>query len=122
MKNSTGTVKHFFTDIYPCNITVFLGLDATEITDYFKEKQPDNEVIKGFDFGNPGFTIGDLDGDVWVYIDKEYVKNLGVIVHECFHVVEFILGYVGVRHGNKSSEAFDDFLQYVFNQVIADDN
>jgi hypothetical protein len=115
---SNSTVKVISNSIYPCYVTVFMGTDPTDVKDYFSKHCPDNKVVDVLDFLNPGSTIMDLDGDVWIYVSKDYTKNVPVLVHESFHATEYIMDYVGVKHSRKSSEAFAYLLQYIVSEIL----
>lgn len=115
---SNSTVKVIRNNVYPVIVTIFFGTDPADVHQYFKNECPDNKVVDVLDFSNPGWTIADQDGDVWIYIRKDYVNDLPVLVHELFHAVEYTLDYVGVKHSRKSSEAFAYLLHYFVSKAI----
>ena len=49
------------------------------------------------------------------------VRNVdtGVICHECFHAVEFHFAKIGMPHGNKSSEAWAYYLQFLVQEITS---
>ncbi|OGB84457.1 hypothetical protein A3F66_07050 [candidate division TM6 bacterium RIFCSPHIGHO2_12_FULL_32_22] len=43
---------------------------------------------------------------------------LPIITHEMFHVVTFLFNHIGIKHSNKSEEAFAYQLQYYCNKLL----
>lgn len=43
---------------------------------------------------------------------------LGILAHECFHAAESTLNNCGVRHCNKSSEAFAYLIESIFRRSL----
>jgi len=105
-------------NIYPVIITVFYGDDPVDVQKYFLDNKPDSNALDHFNYSDPGTTVGDLDGDVWIYLHKDYIQHIPIIVHEAFHATEFMMDHVGIKHGRKSSEAFAYMLQYIVGEMI----
>ena len=86
-------------------------MKTNEIFSYLDENEKNANVIKGIlDLSCPGYTCTIQDsGDVYINIQEKYLQNIGMIAHECFHAVEYIMEYVGIPHSNESSEAYAYF-------------
>jgi len=122
MKIYTG-IKYHKLPIYPQAVLYCIGVDYKSIVDYVKEYISDtdhNELREEyFSSNNKGYTIFLKDSmTVVIWINEEYVEDLGTITHELFHCTEFIMEDSGVVHAAESSEAFAYLLTHLSDQLL----
>lgn len=105
--------------IYPCNTYVFRchSLDtAKEDLKAIYEEYYKYILTEYFD--NPGYTIRLPNGSVIVLLNEEYINNIPIIVHEAFHVTEFIMDYVHTPLTDDTSEPYAYLLGYIVEQIL----
>lgn len=103
--------------IYPYYVYVCIG-SVKEALDYFqKQVEEDPEILDEHITGDYcAYTLRLPNGDICMHILN--TDNLvPVIVHESFHVVEFVFNRIDITHTIETSEAFAYYLQYIFTQI-----
>lgn len=114
-------IKYHQMPIYPLNLMICKGVDYDEIVAYVKEfgKPEDLALLHESHFTDSrGRTILLHSGHVLIWLNKDNVNDVGIIAHEAFHAVEFVLEYVGIIHCTESSEAFAYLLTYIVEQIM----
>lgn len=91
---------------------------ASAKEDLFCIHEKYDKVIDTSIFESPGYTVRFTDGSIAIFLQKEYINNIGIIVHEAFHATEFILDFVGIKHSDETSEVYAYLLQYIVNEII----
>jgi len=114
-----NTVKKLKCEIFPVIITFFLGMSAEDIHSYLESNTEHSAtVIRLLNLTTPAYTLSMVNhGEIFVNINEDYLDNPGYIAHECFHATEYTMEYVGIKHGEKSSECFAYFLTYLINAL-----
>ena len=54
-------------------------------------------------------------GNCIIVISK--TNNIALLVHELFHVVEYVFDYIGLIHSVESSEAWAYYLSYLIKEI-----
>lgn len=73
---------------------------------------------------NLDFLILEKDVLGRTYFDNDKIvvvlnnNNLPALVHEIFHVVEYVFAYVGIIHSLESSEAWAYYIQYLTRKIL----
>lgn len=119
-KRSTEKIK-IELEIYPSTVYVYLGLTGNQIMEDVMTfyKNVDTSIINNDKFDDhAGYTILIPDGTIILSVRKDYINDIGVIVHEAFHATEYILSYAGMKLSNDSSEAYAYLLEYLINKII----
>lgn len=124
MKRSyTNDLQVIPASIYPCNIYVFRGATYSGIEEHLKEIDTQLlTLIKKEYFNNPGYTFCTSAGDIVILLRNDYVKNVSIITHECFHAVEFIMDIIGCPLNENSSEPYAYLLGYLTDLIFNYDN
>jgi len=99
---------------FPQKLHVIRNLNPNEAYTYIKEAYSDlDETINVDQFeNNLGYTLRVPNGTIFMYIASKN-DTIGLIVHESFHVVEFVMEFVDTPHCHETSEVFAYMLQYI---------
>jgi hypothetical protein len=99
---------------------VFLGSDPKRVMERvsaiypeYSSSQISLEILEDV----LGYTYMAENGSIVVYIKLSEISNFGILAHEAFHVVEFVMEFAGVEHCSQSSEAFAYLLTYIVNEI-----
>lgn len=65
-------------------------------------------------FSGVFFAHNERETDLYIILDG---KDRGVIVHEVFHLVAYVMRWVGIPLIEESEEAYTYLMTYVFNRV-----
>ena len=109
--------QHFIIkcQVYPYEIMVLMGYDFDEITSVLSAYVPEDieSEISLINTDSVGATAMLSNGITLMRLDAEIKpeKLNGIIVHECFHAVKFILDELGMKLTNESEEAYSYLLQ-----------
>lgn len=100
--------------IYPLNIYVFYG-DAEKAKIFFKEHSIDVECIdKYISDKYAARTVRTEESSILIHLTE---LSVGMIVHECFHAVEFVFDHIGLDLKKHSSEAWAYYLEYLVTEI-----
>ncbi len=105
--------------LYPFDVLVVLGMDREEIFAWFKKKgllltEEDKKYIK---MTGRGRTVMLPNGQTILWIKYMPACIDGVVAHEIFHVVSFLMEKIGVKYSFDSDEAFAYAIEYLTNII-----
>jgi hypothetical protein len=106
-------------DIYSTDILVSVGQSDDELLERLGLEPEVFEELFG-DF-NKCVARTSMHDDGWIIIRLKDLNDVGVIAHEVFHSVCYLMRRVGIKHSFNSEEAFAYLIQYILNQIIKDD-
>lgn len=55
---------------------------------------------------------------LWTKNRLDTPENIGFLVHEAFHAVEFLYNKIGIKHNVESGEAWAYMMQYIVAEVL----
>ncbi len=105
--------------VYPFDVHVFVGDDLKKCHKFIKSfipKKAREEILPKFDGDYSGYTLQAKNGSIIVHYVR--VPELGLMCHEAFHAVEFILEHIGIKHNEHTSEAYAYYLHYLIEQLL----
>lgn len=114
-------IKRLNFDTYPVEIHVFVTKTDQEILDYVIENQLEHYEDL--------FKLAESEEAIFVY-EKDYptvylrFRNIdypSIVAHEAFHVVAFIMRYIGVRLSKNSEEAYAYLLQAILDKIYEEE-
>jgi hypothetical protein len=109
--------------IYPFEILVSFHDSFEELESIIKKKLPGNihdgiELFKSTDLAK---TVMFSNGTTCIWFTPKLISGglwgHGVISHEVFHAVDFLMNKIGIRLSNKSDEAYAYLIQYLTNEI-----
>ena len=102
--------------IFPYDVMILFNLQYPDLEKTLKRHLPidvHNE-IKAFDSDYDATTVLFSTGQTCIHFRK---KTAGVVAHEIFHAVHFILDRLGMKLTVESGEAYAYLIQYLTNEV-----
>lgn len=104
---------------YPFDTIIAIGGTIEDIENFFKIKkfkfkdelrEKLNESLSSY-----AFTFFDeKDHTTLVWFKKDSFKNIGVVAHEIFHLVNYVFTFIGVS----GEETFAYQMQYLINNIL----
>jgi len=104
--------------VYPFDVHVFVGDDLKKCHKFIKSfipKEAREEIFKQFDNDYSGYTLQAKDGSIFIHYP--FKPTIGLLTHECFHVVEFTFAHIGIKHTKSTSEAYAYYLHYLTDEL-----
>lgn len=104
--------------VYPFDVHVFVGDDLKKCHKFIKSfipKESRKEILKKFNGDYCGYTLQYIDGSIFIHYPVK--PGIGLINHECFHVVEFTFAHIGIKHTRSTSEAYAYYLHYLTDEL-----
>ena len=115
-------MKKYFsvsTEQYPFHILFSLGQDSKELVASMKESGlvlgEEEEKLMNFPEDDFGVTVPFEGGAVLVWV-REFSgdpDSHGRVAHEIFHATEWLMRWIGIKPGKKSSEAYAYMIQFL---------
>ncbi len=116
MKNNSFIIKG---TVYPFDVHVFVGDDLKKCHKFIKSfisKESREEILPKFNGDYSGYTLQGKNGSIIIHYVR--IPELGLMCHEAFHAVEFILEHIGIVHTPETSEAYAYYLHYLIDQLL----
>lgn len=121
--------KEFYDDVYHAHVWIIYKQDADEIKEYLNKHLHDHLGDEGRSFDRfesyGSVTYGyRLVDKTWR--EKVFIIHIpdqlttGVLVHECFHLADFILDHAGVSTfptSQDNNEHFAYYLEYITRNI-----
>lgn len=98
---------HFYEEVYGVNIYVINGVSPERLTEFVQREFKDPNYSDLTEF--TGRCVRHPDKGTVVAMRRKFsghCDEVGLLAHECFHAVEYILSPRGFTHGEATSEAF----------------
>jgi hypothetical protein len=116
-------IKTFIVDcaVYPFHILCYFGEDRTllykKLSKFTTKEQLDE--IKGFGYKKgKAFMLPGGQTVLWMSCVPESCFDYGILAHEVFHCVVFIMEKVDIKFGHDGEEAFAYLIGYVTKEIM----
>lgn len=102
--------KYIKPTIYP--LSIFVSIVDENTPKFFEEYDLD---INEFPLEEDEEAKTYFKGNYIMVISK--TSDIALLVHEMFHVVEYVFNYIGLIHSVESSEAWAYYLSYLIKEI-----
>lgn len=110
--------KRIHNDTYKVTIQFFKDFTREEVVEYMKSR--DEVISESFTSGVVGKAFGWREeyGSFRFGIWMEDINDLGVLCHESFHLINFILRERNIELTDSSDEAYAYLLEWLVNKLL----
>jgi len=103
---------------FPKNLHVIFS-KPDEAFDYIKQHSQglDHLTVEDLHYSF-GYTVRDGNCTIFLYIHKPLKKDIGLLVHESLHAVQFLMEFMDTPFTNDTSEVYAYMQQYIINKIL----
>ena len=107
-------------ELYPFDVIVSIGQTNDELYEDISGNLTKKQFLKIFkNQSSPALTAYKKGQPLIIrFLKEETFNNVGIIAHEAFHAVSYILSNIGIPFSLDTEEAYTYLLQYLVNEIV----
>jgi len=105
-------------DIYGHDIVISIGQSDNDLYMEIKENVSKKEFKKYMSKQISIATTHKMSSGAILIRFKEDIDDPGIVAHEAFHAVIFLLEKIGMKFSSDSEEAYAYLIEYLTNQIL----
>jgi len=103
--------------VFPFEVMVCLGMDKEEVLKELEKYYIPDDEKEYVKMEGRGKTIMFKGGETLIWMENYPRPGSGVLAHECFHAIYFLLDKIGITIDGSSDELVAYMLEYLTNEI-----